>query len=244
MTEPIRLSLLASIKTRTAFFVGMWVGKIEIVLSRKLEITPDNLFPIVEERVMSFSCRCDTDPNQWWSDFNAVRSESHFIDIQASRYERRGKKIKVLAPFPVSVGCVIVRPLTPTSSWVQIAYEVFNQENIESQTQPIPIDSGIPYQFHQLAEYILEATSEAVQEGETTNQPPTPQPPAPTNAPETTKWSREQITFAFIVGGFIVGLLTCVAAWLVVPQVQEIVQLFMRGAIPSLTPTLSPTPTP
>jgi hypothetical protein len=78
----------------------------------------------------------------------------------------------------------------------------------------------------------------------TANQAPTTPSPALTGPPKK-KWSREQITFALIVGGFLIALCTCVAAWLVVPQVQEIVQLFMRGAIPSLTPTLfPPTPTP
>ena len=68
---------------------------------------------------------------------------------------------------------------------------------------------------------------------------------APTNAPKTTKWSRDQIAFALLVGGVVFTLLACVAAWLVVPQVQEVISSFVRGAIPTLTPTpVSPVATP
>jgi hypothetical protein len=71
------------------------------------------------------------------------------------------------------------------------------------------------------------------------------QAPAPTNAPKMPKWSRDQITFALLVGGFFVALFACIAAWLVVPQVQEVIQTFVHGTIPMLTPTLiSPTATP
>jgi hypothetical protein len=40
--------------------------------------------------------------------------------------------------------------------------------------------------------------------------------PAPSNPSKTTKLTREQITFALLVGGFFVALFTCIAAWLVV----------------------------
>lgn len=71
------------------------------------------------------------------------------------------------------------------------------------------------------------------------------QSPAPTDAPKTTNWSRDQITFALLIGGFFLTLFACIAAWLVVPQVQEVISSFVRGAIPTLTPTLvSPTAAP
>jgi hypothetical protein len=67
----------------------------------------------------------------------------------------------------------------------------------------------------------------------------------PTDASKPPKWSRDQIAFGLLVAGFIGTLLACIAAWLVVPQVQEVIQFIVRGAIPTLTPTLvSPTATP
>lgn len=143
------------------------MGANGIVLSKKMDITPENLFPLVEERVLSLVCECDADPNQFWSCFKATRNEydPNWIEIHASRCGREGEGIRVLSSSPLLIGHVIARPLTASSSWIKIMYEIHNMENIEVETQPKPIDSGMPCLFHELAQYVLEACGEAETKG-------------------------------------------------------------------------------
>ena len=69
--------------------------------------------------------------------------------------------------------------------------------------------------------------------------PTTVQSLAPTDASKTTNWSRDQ---KIALASLVFVIFTCIAAWLVVPEVREVVASIVRGAVSTLTPTfVSPT---
>lgn len=71
------------------------------------------------------------------------------------------------------------------------------------------------------------------------------QPPTPSDVPKTTRWRPEKIILLLTFFGVVVAIATCIATWLVVPQVQEVIQNFVHSTIPTMTPTIvSSTPTP
>jgi hypothetical protein len=87
------------------------------------------------------------------------------------------------------------------------------------------------------------------------SEPPTMQPPAPTNASKTTKWTADRIaletynaTVKMLRANYVLVILTIlviIVAILGLPFLQGTIQTFVHGTIPTLTPTLiSPIATP
>jgi hypothetical protein len=76
----------------------------------------------------------------------------------------------------------------------------------------------------------------------TANHTLTLQPPAPTDVPKTTRWSRSE---TLALATLFVTILLLIVGVLALPFLQELIQHFMYSATPTLTPVLVlPTPTP
>lgn len=97
--------------------------------------------------------------------------------------------------------------------------------------------------YRSLVDYIreeLSATGEQSASTETATieaQPPAPADYSKARKPNTGEW--------IALAGLVFVILTCIAAWLVVPEVRAIILSFVRGATPTSTPALVfPTATP